>query len=64
MLRPGGRALIDDIRHGDDYATAFEANGCRILERESAFGSFFWAFVTMGSLQPALLVVEKPGASR
>ena len=59
VLRPGGHALIDDIRHGDDYARAFEAGGCRVLARESAIDRTIWTVITMGSIRPAVLVVEK-----
>lgn len=28
VLKPGGEAIIDDIRHGREYAASFAANGC------------------------------------
>jgi SAM-dependent methyltransferase len=59
VLRPGGHALIDDIRHGDEYAAGFEAGGCRVIAREGAIDRTIWTVITMGSIRPAVLVVEK-----
>jgi len=59
VLKPGGHAVIDDIRHGGEYAAAFEAHGCRVREGEAGISSWLWTMLTMGSLRPALLVVEK-----
>src|SRR5215471_3501555 len=33
VLKPGGRAVIDDIRHGREYAAAFASAGCARVER-------------------------------
>ncbi len=60
VLRPGGRAVIDDIRHGREYAAAFAAAGCaRIEDAGSRVAAIFLALVTMGSLRPATLVVTR-----
>jgi arsenite methyltransferase len=62
VLKPGGVALIDDIRHGGEYAAAFAKGGCR---RERRLGSpllnGFLTLVTVGSLRPATLLVRKSG---
>ena len=60
VLKKGGTALIDDIRHGSEYARVFAANGCSAVRRaDSPLASFFLAFVTFGSLRPATLLVRK-----
>jgi ubiquinone/menaquinone biosynthesis C-methylase UbiE len=60
VLKPGGRAVIDDIRHGREYAAAFRAAGCKNVE---SVGSHSLAFVlgllTWGSLRPATLRVTR-----
>jgi len=35
VLKPGGHALIDDIRHGSEYAATFQAAGCRDVRRSA-----------------------------
>ncbi len=56
-----GRALIDDIRHTSEYASAFAAGGCRDVRRlGSRPAAAFLALVTMGSLRPGTLLVPKP----
>jgi arsenite methyltransferase len=60
VLKPGGRALIDDIRHGREYALAFVASGCRKAESTgSILEAMFLGLLTLGSLRPATLVVTK-----
>jgi arsenite methyltransferase len=60
VLKPGGCALIDDIRHAGDYAATFAANGCGDIRRiGSRLGTVFLALITMGSLRPATLLVRK-----
>jgi SAM-dependent methyltransferase len=62
VLKPGGAALIDDIRHGGEYAAAFAKAGCRRERRVgSALCSALLALVTLGSLRPATLLVRKSG---
>jgi ubiquinone/menaquinone biosynthesis C-methylase UbiE len=60
VLKKGGYALIDDIRHVDQYTTAFKRLGCSDVQR---YGSRIQAFVlgvlTWGSLRPFVLVVRK-----
>ena len=60
VLKPGGRALIDDIRHGSEYAATFVSAGCRDVRRlDSRAASAFLALVTVGSLRPATLLARK-----
>jgi arsenite methyltransferase len=64
VLRPGGRALIADIRHSGEYAAAFAAAGCadsRLIG--SALARWLLALLTWGALWPATLVVDKPAES-
>jgi ubiquinone/menaquinone biosynthesis C-methylase UbiE len=59
VLKPGGEAVIDDIRHGREYGESFAANGCTSRSVGSVIASIFLAIVTFGSLRPATLVVRK-----
>ena len=59
VLKPGGHALIDDIRHTAQYAAAFRKAGCRVDRVGSPVATVFLALVTMGSLRPAVLRVRK-----
>jgi SAM-dependent methyltransferase len=60
VLRPGGQALIDDIRHLREYAAAFSQSGCNDQRRiGSRVLMILLAIVTMGSLRPATLLVRK-----
>jgi SAM-dependent methyltransferase len=59
VLKPGGVAVIDDIRHGREYAGVFAANGCNARSIGSAVGSIFLMILTMGSLRPTTLLVRK-----
>jgi len=60
VLRSGGQAVIDDIRHGREYARVFERNGCSVRQTGSAAAALFLGLVTFGSLRPATLFVRKP----
>jgi len=60
VLKPGGRALIDDIRHHREYAVTFAAHGCRDVQWfGSAFTRAALAVVTVGALRPAVILVTK-----
>lgn len=60
VLKPGGHALIEDIRHGREYESAFLANGCPHIERiGSRVEAWLSTIVTFGSLRPATLLVRK-----
>lgn len=61
VLKPGGSAIIDDIRHGREYAAAFAANGCTSRSIGSAVVAVVLAILTVGSLRPATLLVRKAG---
>ena len=61
VLAPGGRALIRDIRHLDDYAVAFAAHGVTDVRRiGSRVAMVLLAVVTAGSLRPGTLLAYKP----
>jgi ubiquinone/menaquinone biosynthesis C-methylase UbiE len=60
VLKPGGRVLIDDIRHGSEYAAELERAGCGDVRRlDSRATSAFLAAFTFGSLRPATLLARK-----
>ena len=60
VLKPGGRAVIEDIRHHKDYTRAFIENGCSEVRQERSI-IVYWicTLTTFGSLRPAVLVVRK-----
>ncbi len=61
VLKPGGRALINDIRHSSEYIATFAANGCEDIQRiGSPLVRWFLTLFTFGSLRPAALIVRKP----
>jgi SAM-dependent methyltransferase len=60
VLRPAGRAVIQDIRHMPEYTREFHAHGCpdvRLLD--SQFMSLLTMVATMGSLRPNTMLVTK-----
>ena len=60
VLKPGGYALIEDIRHHTEYAATFAEHGCADIRRVgSRVGTVLLAVLTMGSLRPATLLVRK-----
>ncbi|NHZ40918.1 class I SAM-dependent methyltransferase [Massilia sp. CCM 8693] len=62
VLRPGGHALIEDIRHGGEYEASFMRNGCTHVERiGSRIEALLTTIITFGSLRPATLLVRKAG---
>lgn len=60
VLKSGGHAIIDDIRHGREYARVFQRHGCSVRQVGSAAAALFLGLMTFGSLRPATLVVRKP----
>ncbi|MEO8432115.1 MAG: class I SAM-dependent methyltransferase [Acidobacteriota bacterium] len=64
VLKPGGSAVIDDIRHGGEYRAAFEARSCEVKSAGSPIGSLVLTLLTFGSLRPATLVARKGAARR
>ena len=60
VLKPGGQAVIDDIRHLHEYTAVFSQHGCSEIERiGSPLVSALLMIVTLGSLRPATLLVRK-----
>ena len=60
VLRPGGQAVIDDIRHHHEYARVFAQHGCKDLRRDGSLWIYlFFKIVTFGSVRPATLLVRK-----
>jgi arsenite methyltransferase len=59
VLKPGGQAVIDDIRHGREYAESFAVSGCTSKSVGSSVAALFLAILTMGSLRPVTLLVRK-----
>ncbi len=60
VLKPGGRALIADIRHHREYARTFSKSGChdvRLLD--SRIVSALCGLVTLGNLRPNTMLVRK-----
>jgi ubiquinone/menaquinone biosynthesis C-methylase UbiE len=60
VLKPGGQALIEDIRHIQEYARVFSQNSCSDVRRVgSLVASVLLMLITFGSLRPATLIVRK-----
>ena len=61
VLKPGGMALIKDIRHGAQYTREFEEGGCPGVRRvDNRLTSLLATLITWGSVRPCTLVVKKP----
>ncbi|MFZ6862306.1 class I SAM-dependent methyltransferase [Undibacterium sp. Ji67W] len=60
VLKPGGKALIEDIRHGNEYAKSFSASKCSSVQHlEPVWLCIFTRIITFGSLNPVTLLVTK-----
>jgi len=59
VLKPGGRAVINDIRHLAEYARVFGAAGVPTRRVGSRVAAAFLTIVTFGALTPATLLGEK-----
>jgi arsenite methyltransferase len=60
VLRPGGLAVIDDIRHFEEYQDVFRQNGCTPIRRlDSRAVSLFCSLVSFGSLRPAAWLIQR-----
>ena len=60
VMRPGARAVIEDIRHMPEYTREFHAHGCREVRLlDSQLMSLLTMIVTMGSLRPNTMLVTK-----
>lgn len=65
VLKPGGRAVIADIRHHRQYARTFSQNGCADLQKVGSIIVYvFFTLITFGSLRPATLIARKSSKSR
>jgi ubiquinone/menaquinone biosynthesis C-methylase UbiE len=59
VLAPGGRLLIDDIRHIGEYASALRAAGLTVERVDRPLVAAAFALLTFGSLNPGQLVAQK-----
>ena len=60
VLKPGGRAVISDIRHMPQYARQFQASGCpEVRLTDSKLGELWVGIFTLGSLRPNTMVARK-----
>jgi ubiquinone/menaquinone biosynthesis C-methylase UbiE len=60
VMKPGGHAVIEDIRHHRQYARNFSQNGCTDIRRVGSLLAYvFLMLITFGSLRPATLIVRK-----
>ena len=59
VLKPGGYALISDIRHIDSYATSFTQLGCTVKHSGFRLVPFLVMMLTWGSLRPGFLIARK-----
>jgi arsenite methyltransferase len=60
VLKPGGQALIDDIRHHREYVAGFAEHQCSdVTWLGSPVVRVLLAVITVGSLRPATLLVRK-----
>lgn len=65
VLKPGGFALIDDIRHFAQYRDVFAQSGCTVLQRlDSRIESTLWTLLSFGSLRPHVMLVQKRRETR
>jgi ubiquinone/menaquinone biosynthesis C-methylase UbiE len=63
VLKPGGHAIIDDIRHLGEYRETFARHGCTDAgPAGSLFVSLILIVLTMGSLRPGVVHVKKSAA--
>lgn len=62
VMRPQGRAAIDDIRHLREYARTFKASGCSEVRLVgSPVVAALAGILTFGSLRPNTMLVRKDG---
>jgi ubiquinone/menaquinone biosynthesis C-methylase UbiE len=61
VLKPGGRLLLEDIRHRHEYATTLTARGFGEIRRvDNKLSSWLARLLSRGSLDPVTLIVRKP----
>jgi ubiquinone/menaquinone biosynthesis C-methylase UbiE len=59
VLKPGGRLVIGDIRHIDEYAGVLKASGIADLTMQSPVTSLFLRLLTFGNLYPGTVSGRK-----
>lgn len=59
VLKPGGQALIEDIRHSREYARVLSVEGCSVRRVSSFAASALLVVISMGALRPATLLARK-----
>lgn len=59
VLKPGGTALIADIRHIRQYAAALRAGGCTVRHATSDFGTKVVMAISLGLVRPGNLIARK-----
>lgn len=59
VLKPGGTALIVDIRHIRQYAAALRAGGCTVRRASSDLGTKVLMVITLGLVRPGNLIARK-----
>src|SRR5262249_27747597 len=59
VLKPGGTAVIDDIRNGREYARALAEGGCIVRSVGSPLQTALLTVVTMGAVRPVTMVATK-----
>jgi hypothetical protein len=60
VLKPGGQALIDDIRYYNEYKTYFLENGCKNIKKvNSLISELFVSLTTMGTIRPVTMIIIK-----
>jgi arsenite methyltransferase len=60
VLKPGGQAIIEDIRHHNQYTRVFSETGCTDVRRVGSLILYvLLSLITFGGLRPATLVVRK-----
>lgn len=58
VMKPGGQAVIEDIRHYSQYARVFRENGVEV-RRLVALTDLLMTIITLGGLRPATFVARK-----
>jgi len=60
VLKPGGRVVIHDIRHADQYASELSAHGMTDVARVGSRAERLFLFLmTFGSLRPDIITARK-----
>ncbi|MBS1062647.1 methyltransferase domain-containing protein [Gluconobacter wancherniae] len=55
VLKPGGKILIEDIRHPAEYREIFQQNGC-IVTVQKPFIHRVFRIISFGNLNPAIIL--------